>query len=75
MDEVGALGKRDEVVGRHHRSVGLLPADQRFEPRQFPGRQFDLWLIVQGELSFFDGTAKPSRERQPLSGVLVEVGE
>ncbi len=74
MDEIGALSEPDEVVRRHHGSVGILPADQCFESRQFACRQFDLWLVVEGELSFVDGTTKPSRERQPLSAVVVEVG-
>jgi hypothetical protein len=52
--EPGFLGERDEVVGRDQAEVGVLPADQGFDPVDLAGGRVEGRLVVQDELAVFD---------------------
>ena len=47
LDQAELLGERDEVAGRHHRAVGLDPADQRLDTPHPARREVEDRLVVQ----------------------------
>jgi hypothetical protein len=49
-DQADLFGDRNECVRRDHAAFRMVPAQQRFETRDFAGRDFDQRLIAEFEL-------------------------
>ena len=50
-DQAVGLGGRDELTGQHQPALGMVPADQRLDTGEAPGRELELRLVVQHELA------------------------
>ena len=76
-DEVGVLGHRDELAGRHEAPLGVLPAHQRLDRDDLVRAQRHLGLEVQHQLLALGGAAQRVLDLGAPEGaglhVLVEV--
>ena len=58
-------------VGLQQTALRMLPAHQRLDAPRLPGRQVDLRLVVDDELSVLDRVAYLRDELEPVRGVLI----
>ena len=64
LDQAEVLGQRDELVGRHHRSVGLDPPDQGLDASHRARVELHDRLVVEGPSLALDGLAESGDELQ-----------
>jgi hypothetical protein len=69
-DQAGLLGQRQELLGRLHTALGMLPAHQGLERLQAVVFQCEHRLVVQGQARALHGLAQPRLELE-LRGLLV----
>src|SRR5664280_931476 len=65
-DQTSALGQWDEVIRWQQPTLGMLPPDQRLHTGDLTGRQADLGLIMQNQLSTGHPATELAQHRQPL---------
>ena len=51
-DQTGLLGNRNKLIGHHQATRRVMPADQRFNPRNMAVYAMHLRLIIKLELTF-----------------------
>ncbi len=68
----GVLGQRDELERGDEAEAGVDPADQGLDRVDHPVDQVDLWLVVELELTLFDGVSQLLDQLHPV-GRSVEV--
>ena len=66
LDQARFLCQRDELVGRHHPQLGVLPAYQRLGAGDFPPIEVNLRLILKKKFLPLDRAAQAVFQHQPL---------
>jgi hypothetical protein len=65
-NQAAFFGQADEAQRRNDAVLGMLPADQRFDPDDQAGAQVDLGLVQQVELAFVERAAQAFEHDQLL---------
>ena len=66
-DQSGLLCQRDENARRDRPHLGVVPAHQGFDARDFAGLQIDLGLEMRREIIAFDRLSKIGFQLEPLA--------
>ena len=73
-DVAGLLGQIDELHRHEQRPIRELPADERFEPDDGPGRELDDRLVVEAQLAALVDAAEEGSEVAPRRRLRPERG-
>jgi hypothetical protein len=75
LGQAAVLHQRQEVVGSQQAALGVLPAHQRLDPADRPGRQVRLGLVVQHELAGVQRAVELPDQHQSLAAVAIARGQ
>jgi len=70
FDQAGALGQRNEFVGRKQAVLGMLPAHQGLHAHLLAAGDRHLGLVEQQQLVALQALAQAAHQRQPLIGIV-----
>src|SRR5258707_1799762 len=68
QNQAALLGDRNEFSGQYQTAAWMMPPDQCFDAAHLAGRDVDLRLVVQLELTFRQRAAKFRLDFQALAG-------
>ncbi len=70
-DQAGLLGEGNEIAGRDHAELRMMPAHQSFKPHNLFSLQLDNGLVVKFELLLLDRRSQIGLQAPPLPQLLI----